>query len=138
MKRVIGACLTLALHGAFLASVLVSCHPSSQPPPPKPPEPAVAADEPVMILTATQDTGSMLCQSSYDGIGLAGMDNGRVWMVAEGAPAWKAGIREGDILRGLGTLYPGKFPVGTRVWVDKQVGTRWVRLWMKIEKICRD
>jgi C-terminal processing protease CtpA/Prc len=91
-----------------------------------------------MILTATQDTGSMLCRSSYDGIGLAGMDGGKVWMVAENGPAYRAGIREGDILRGLDVLYPGKFPVGTMVQVEKLYGNKWVRLTMRIEMICRD
>lgn len=66
-----------------------------------------------------------------------GGSGGDVWYVAEGGPAWRAGIREGDVLRGLDDLYPGKFPVGTWVSLQRKVGARWEPLRMQIEEICQ-
>jgi hypothetical protein len=98
-------------------------------------------DETVMHLSATSTTGSMLCRGySYDGIGLGHTNEGVVWLLADGGPAYRAGIREGDRVRGkeLDALHPGKFPVGTVVRIYKLVGTRWVPISMKIETICSD
>jgi predicted metalloprotease with PDZ domain len=87
-------------------------------------------------LLATKDSG-WPCDRKYDGIGVSGMDGLPLWDVAEDGPAWIAGIRVGDTVRGLDGFYPNQHPVGTKVYVEKLEGSRWRRLTITTGTICQ-
>jgi hypothetical protein len=137
-ERHIGMALTLLLHSLVVAFALVSCGTPSQKHPAKPKEAQAIQTEPIMVLTSTSANGVLVCQSGYYGVGLAAMSDGRVWMVADNGPAYRAGVREGDYLQGLERFFPDQFPVGTEVTFHKKVNGVWEPIKMKIERICRD
>jgi C-terminal processing protease CtpA/Prc len=80
------------------------------------------------------------CLHSYFGIGMV-TDNstGVVEQVALGLPAWKAGLRTGDIVTSdVGSMCGGRCSPGMRAKVDWMRGRESFSAEMEVQKICKE
>jgi hypothetical protein len=129
IKALIG---TLFIH-ALLLIPQISC---TQPVKPPPTLNQKSNESSEIIFLKEADTGTLVCDRYYIGVGLMSGNDGSVWDVAVEGPAYKAGVREGDIFENNMDHAPNTYPEGTEIVMKIRRGTVRSVLHVKVGKVC--